>query len=116
MSMPAIEHRSTSGSRWLRGSRLKLALWIAAIEALLVVIGVIPKWFAFAVALGILVAYFGLVRGRAGTLREVGWIAAVSQTVVLLIPILVAIVGTLTLIAVGAIAVAALVFLLADRR
>jgi hypothetical protein len=112
----AIEHGATRGSRWLRERRLKAALIIAAVEGLLVVLDVIPKWVAFGVAAAVLLGYLAYARNLDGTRREIGWIAAASQAFVVLIPLLVLIVGTVALIAVGILAVLALVFLFADRR
>ena len=61
--------------------------------------------------------YFSLgADARPAAFREGLWIVAVSQALVLLVPVLVVIVGTLALVAVGVIAVLALVALFADRR
>jgi hypothetical protein len=48
--------------------------------------------------------------------RQASWIAAASQGLVALIPVLAVVVGTLALIGVAVIAVVALVLLFADRR
>jgi hypothetical protein len=112
----AIEHGATRGSRWLRGRRLKVALWVAAIEGLLVVFDVIPKWIAFGVAAAVLVGYLFYGRELKGTRGDVAWVAAASQAFVVLIPILLVILGTLALVAVGILALLALVYLFADRR
>ena len=55
-------------------------------------------------------------RIRSATVREIGWIAAVSQAFVALVPVLVILVGTLALIAVSALALVALVVLFSGRR
>jgi len=47
--------------------------------------------------------------------RQAGWIAAVSQALVALVPVFVLIVGTLALILVGILAVVALVLLFSSR-
>ena len=54
-------------------------------------------------------------RLRPGALRDVAWIAAVSQAFVMLIPILAIVVGTLAFVAVGILAVLALVLLFTSR-
>jgi hypothetical protein len=112
----AIEHDATKGSRWLRERRTRFALWIAVVEGALVVFHVIPRWPAIAVAGVVLALYVAYGRTLRGTRRELTWIAAASQALVVLIPILVIIVGTVALVAVGILAVLAIVFLLADRR
>ena len=96
---------------------MKIALWIAVVEGLLVVVHVIPKWPALVVA-GVLLALYLLLgrQVRSHTARQVMWIAAASQALMALIPILVIVIGTLTLIAVGVLAVVALILLFADRR
>jgi hypothetical protein len=63
-------------------------------------------------------AFYVLV-GRtssSGTLRQTTWIAAASQVMVALVPLLLIVATTVAIIAVGLLAVLALVFLLADRR
>jgi len=112
-----IDQSSTRGGRWLRDRRLRIAFWIALVEAVLVVFHVLSWWLVLLIFLGALVAYFAIGRdSRSGTLRQTTWIAAVSQGLVALVPAAVAIVGTLFLIALGILAVVALVVLLADRR
>jgi hypothetical protein len=113
---PAIEHGSSASATWLRARRTRLALWIALVEGILVVTHVIPKWPSLAVAAAVLVLYLTYGRTLRGAGGEISWIAAGSQALVVLIPILVLIVGTLALVAVGILAVLAIVFLLADRR
>ena len=115
--LPVLDHGTTRHGRWLRHYRMRIAFSVAVAEALLLVVGVIDRWAALLVAVLIIVGYFALVtRLRPGVGRDVGWIAAVSQALVALVPILVILVGTLALIAVGVLAVVALVVLFADRR
>jgi hypothetical protein len=117
IEQPALEHGSTRTGRWLRRNRLRLAFWIAVVEAVLLVAGVIDRWAALFVALLVIVGYFALAsRLSSGFARDVAWTAAVSQALVALVPILVILVGTLTLIAVGVLAVVALAILFGDRR
>jgi hypothetical protein len=112
-----FEHRSTRTGRWLRERRLRVALWIAVIEGILVVFHVISWPVALVIAVAVIVLYFGVVgRARSDGLRQLAWIAAVSQALVALVPVLVIIVGTLALILVAILAVVALVLLLSDRR
>jgi hypothetical protein len=109
---PVLEHRSSRTGRWLRARRIRIAFWIAVIEGLLVVVHAISWWLAVAIAVLVIVGWFSLAhRLRTDTPRQLWWIAAVSQALVALVPILVIIVGTLALIVVGVLAVVALVLL-----
>ena len=112
-----VEHRSTRAGRWLRSRRLRLALWIAVIEGVLIVFDVIDWWLALVVAACALVLYVLVGRtASSDAVRQASWIAAASQALVVLVPILVLIVGTVALVAVGLLAVVALIFLFSDRR
>jgi hypothetical protein len=101
----------------LRERRLRVALWIAVIEGILVAFKVISWPVALVIAAAVIVLHFGVaVRARSDTLRQISWIAAVSQALVALVPVLVIVVGTLALIVVALLAVLALILLLSDRR
>jgi hypothetical protein len=113
---PAIEHGSSRMGRWLRARRVRVAFWIAVAEGILIVFHAISWWAAIAIAALVVVAWFSLAhRLRSDTARQVGWIAAVSQALVALVPVLVLVVGTLALIVVGLLAVVALVLLFSSR-
>jgi hypothetical protein len=112
-----IEHGTSPGGRWLRSRRLRLALWIAVIEGLLVALHVIPWWLAALVAVAAISLYFWAGRSvPSDTARQLTWVAATSQALVALVPVLVLVVGTLALIVVAVLAVVALIALFADRR
>jgi hypothetical protein len=114
---PVLEHGSSRSGRWLRGNRLRIALWIAIIEGVLVAFKQIDVFPALLVAALVIGLYFWLSpRIRAGALRDGLWIGAVSQAMVALVPFLVLVVGTLALIAVGVLAIVVLVLLLTGRR
>jgi hypothetical protein len=111
-----VDHGSTRAGRWLRARRLRFAAWIAVVEGLLVVLHLIP-WFA-AVALAALALGFYIWLGRelrSDAARQASWIAAASQVLVVLVPVLVALIGGLAILAVGVLAVVALVVLFTDR-
>jgi hypothetical protein len=113
---PAIEHGSSRVGRWLRVRRVRVAFWIAVAEGILIVFHGISWWAAIAIAVLVVVGWFSLAhRLRSDTARQLGWIAAVSQALVALVPVLVLIVGTLALIVVGVLAVVALVLLFSSR-
>jgi hypothetical protein len=111
-----IEHRESRPKRWLRERRLAIAFWIAVVEGILFLVGAIPRLLTLAVAVIVVVGYFWLGhRLRPQPVRDAAWIAAVSQALVMLIPILAIVVGTLALIGLGILAVLALVLLLTRR-
>jgi uncharacterized membrane protein HdeD (DUF308 family) len=115
--LPVVEHGGSRPSRWLHERRLRVAAILAVLEGVLVALDVIPSWLAILVAIGVLAVYFGWAREhRSATVRESSWILAVWQALVLLVPVLVIVVGTLALVAVALIAVVALLALFADRR
>lgn len=111
-----IEHRESGPRRWFRERRLAIAVWIAVIEGILFLVGAIPRLLTLAIAVLVVVGYLWLGdRLRPQALRDVAWVAAVSQALVMLVPILALVVGTLALIGVGILAVLALVLLLSRR-
>ncbi len=111
-----IQHGTSRIGRWLRARRLRIALWTAVAEGLLVVLHVISWPIAIIVAVAVILVYFsGRHRLPSDAARQVAWIAAVSQALVALVPVLLIVVGTLALILVAALAVVALVLLLSNR-
>ena len=89
----AIEHGSTRTGRWLRERRFRFTLWIAAVEGLLYLFHALHWWAAVLLAVIAVGFWWYVARGnRSDTLREVGWIFAVSQLLVLCVPIALAIV------------------------
>src|SRR5919202_2226548 len=112
-----VEHGSTPLGRWLRARRLRIAAWIALVEGLLVLIHVLPRIPTIILAAAVLVFYFGFGRQlRLHSLRQASWIAAMSQALVVLVPVLAALIGGLAVIALAVLAVVALVVLLQDRH
>jgi hypothetical protein len=112
-----IEHGSSRLGRGLRANRLRLAFLVAVVEGVLVLVGAIAWWVVVVLAVGALVLY--VARGRkAGRpeLRELSWIAAVSQLAVVLVPPLVLVATAFALVALVVLALVALVVLLRDRR
>jgi hypothetical protein len=111
-----IEHRQSRPARWLRDHRIRIALWAAVIEGFLLLVHAIPRLPALGIAIVVVALYFWVGhRLRSTTAKEVGWIAAVWQALVMLVPILIIVVGTLALIIVGLLAVVALVLLFSRR-
>jgi hypothetical protein len=117
-SQPAIESGSSRAGRWLRERRLKLALWIAVFEGIVVAIrGDVSRWTVVILAALVLVIYM-LVRDniRWDAARQVVWIVAASQVLALLVVILAFIVGVVALVLVALFAVVALAYLFSDLR
>jgi hypothetical protein len=109
-----IEHRPSRYGSLLRRHRLKLALGIAIVEGFLVLAGVLPWWGVLLLAGLGLALYVGIGRESSSSdLRDVTWIAAVSQLTVVLVPVLAVLVSALALLVLAAIA---LVAVLRDRR
>ena len=112
-----VEHESSRGGRWLRHHRTRLALWIAVLEAALVVFGVILRWPAFVLAVALLAFYVFVGRNvRNDAVRHLSWIGAVSQLLIVALPALLALLTFAAVVAVVILAAIALVFLFLDRR
>ena len=112
----AIEHGSSRSSRWLRERRLRLTFWIAAVQGLLYVVHVLHWWEAVglaAIAVGLW--WFGGRSSRSDVVRQVTWVFAASQLLVLCVPIALGIVKALAIGIVALLAIAALILLFARR-
>jgi hypothetical protein len=116
-SRSVIEHGTTRAGRWLKARRVRLALWIAVIEGVIVALAHdFSRWTVIAVAIPVLALY--LFWGRhagSDTARQVSWIAAASQALAVVVVIMAFILNWLALILVGIFAAIALLFLLGDR-
>ena len=94
----AIEHGSSRSGRWLRERRLRITLWIAAVEGLLYSSHVLHWWEA--VVLAVIAVGFWWYVGRVEPLRlvrQASWIFAASQLLVLCVPIALGIVKALAI-------------------
>jgi hypothetical protein len=112
-----VEHRSTPLGRWLRARRLRIAAWIAVGEGVLVLIHAVPRLLAIVLAAAVILFYFAFGRQlRPDSLRQVSWIGAMSQALVILVPVLAALIWGVAVVALAVLAVLALVVLLQDRR
>lgn len=112
----AIEHGSTRYGRWLRERRLRVTLWIAVVEGLLVLVHVVPWWAAVGLAVITVGFWFYVARAhRSHALRQAGWILAVSQLLVLCVPIALAVVKAVAIGLIALLAIAALIFLFTER-
>jgi hypothetical protein len=112
-----VEHGSTPLGRWLRARRLRIAAWIAVGEGVLVLIHAVPRLLAIVLAAAVILFYFAFGRQlRPDSLRQVSWIGALSQALVILVPILAALLWGVAVVALAVLAVLALVVLLQDRH
>jgi FtsH-binding integral membrane protein len=113
-----INAHTTRMSRWLRERRLRLALWIAVLEGIVVAVrGDISRWTVVVIAALVLVVYISLrerINWDAG--RQILWIVAASQVMALLVVILAFVVGVVALVLVALFAILALVYLFSDLR
>jgi FtsH-binding integral membrane protein len=101
---------------YLRENRIKIALWVAVAEGLLVLIGVIPHWVVYALA--VVAVGFWAIAGRnykSESGRHLSWIFGVSQAAVVLVPIVWFVAKTAAIIAIAIIAVVALIYLFTER-
>jgi hypothetical protein len=118
VSQSAIEGGSSRAGRWLRERRLKLALWIAIAEGIVVALrGDISRWTVVGIAALVLIIYM-LTREnvRWDAARQLLWIVAASQVLAVLVVILAFIVGVVALVLVGLFALVALAYLFTDLR
>jgi hypothetical protein len=117
-SQPMIEGGSTRIGRWLRARRLRLALWVAVVEGLLVALTPdLTKWTVLII--GTILLAFYIVAGRAlrwDVARQLSWIAAASQALAILVVILAFVLKLVAIVAIVAFAVIALVYLFSDSR
>jgi hypothetical protein len=112
----AIEHGSTRSGRWLRARRFRLTLWIAAVEGLLYLLGVVSWWLVVVLAaIGILFYLYAGRTSRSDLLRQVSWIFAFSQTLVLVVPLAFWLVKLLAIGIVVLLAIAGLIYLFTER-
>ena len=117
-SQPMIEAGTTRMGRWLRERRIRLTLWVAVIEGLLVAITAdLTKWTVLVIA-AILLAFY-IVAGRHlrwDVGRQLSWIAAASQALAILVVVLAFVLGFVAILAVVVFAIIALVYLFSDYR
>lgn len=113
-----IDAHSTRASRWLRERRLRLALWIAILEGIVVAVsGQFSKWSVLVIA-ALVLGLYAVLRDRlkwdAG--RQVLWVVAASQAMALLVVILAFVLKWVAIALIAVFAVLALVYLFSDVR
>jgi len=112
-----IEHGTTRTGRWLRQRRIRITLWIAVIEGIIVaLLHDISRWTVIALAIPILALYVFWGRSaKSDTVRQVLWIGGASQALAVVVVILAFLLDWLALLLAGVFAAIALLFLFSDR-
>ena len=113
-----IEHGTSRTGRWLRARRTRFALWIAIVEAIIVVLfHDVSRWTVIGLAIVAVAVWVAAGReARSDTARQLSWIFAASQLLAVIAAILAFIVFWTAIIAVAVFAVVALYFVFTDRR
>lgn len=112
-----VEHGESARGRRLRHNRVRIALAVAAVEGILVLAGAIPWWLVVALAVAAVAGYVAWGRDHpSADVRVVTWTAAVSQLLVVLVPVLAGVLVLLAAVLVVLLAALALAALVLDRR
>jgi hypothetical protein len=113
-----IEAGSTRIGRWLRERRLRLALWVAVVEGLIVALTPdLTRWTVLVIAAIVLAFYIVAGRNMSWDVgHQLSWIAAASQALAILVVITAFILGLVAIVLVALFAVIALVYLFSDYR
>ena len=112
----AIEHGSTRPGRWLRERRLRITFGIALFEGVLYLANVLHWWEAVALAaIGVAIWWFAARNSRSDLFRQVSWIFAASQLLVLCVPVALAILSAIAIGMIAVLAIAALILLFRER-
>jgi hypothetical protein len=113
----AVDHDTTRTGRWLRQRRLRTALWIAVIEAVLAAFSHdVSRLTIIALAAIFVPIYLIWGRDQGDTLRQLSWIAAASQALAVVAVLIAYLVGLLVLVIAGIFAAVALYLIFSDRR
>ncbi len=112
----AIEHDSSPTGRWLRRYRVRTALWIAVLEAVLAALThSVSQYTIIVFGLITIPVYLFWGRDQRDTIRQVTWIAAASQSLAIVAVLLAHFIGLFVLVLAGLFAAVALVLIFADR-
>jgi uncharacterized integral membrane protein len=103
--------------KWFYAGRLKIALGIAVVEGIFVAVANdISRWTVIAISIPIILFYVFAGRNfESETARQISWIAAASQAFTVILCLVAAILGPLTLILAGIFAVIALILLVGEK-
>jgi hypothetical protein len=113
-----IEAGSTRGGRWLQARRLKLALWVAVIEGIIVAVSPdLTRWTVLVI--GVIVLAFYALAGRSmrwDVGRHLSWIAAASQAMALLVVLFAFVFEWIAVGLIAVIAIVALIYLFGEHK
>ena len=117
-SQSVIEAGGTRVGRWLRARRIKISLWVAAVEGIIAAFSAdIGRWTIIAFA--VIVLAFYILAGRQmkwDVARELSWIAATSQVLAIFVVLFAFILKWIAIAIVIGFALIALAYLFADHR
>jgi hypothetical protein len=113
-----IEHGTTKTGRWLKARRVRIALWIAVLEGLLVAFTQdLTRWTVVTIAIPVLAIYvFWGRNSKSDTFRQASWIGGASQSLAVVVAIFSFLLSWIALLLAGIFAVVALIFLFGERR
>jgi hypothetical protein len=113
-----IEAGSTRTGRWLRGRRVRIALWVAVVEGLLVAITPdLTRWTVLVIGAIVLAFYVLVGRNMSWDVgRQLSWIAAASQAAAVLVVLFAFILEWIAIGLVAVLAIIALVYLFSEHR
>ena len=100
----------------LRANRLKITLWVGAIEGVLILFGLIPHLAIYLLA-AIAIGFYAFVgrNYKSGTARSAAWIFATSQLIAVLVPSVLHVAKWIAITVIIVAAAVGLLVLLADR-
>ena len=112
-----IEHGTTRWGRWLRARRIRISLWIAVLEGIIVAVSPnFTKWTVIAIAIPVLAIYALWGRNaKSDTVYQAFWVAGASQSLAVVVVILGVLLSWLPLVLAAIFAGIALLFLFSDR-
>ena len=100
----------------MRQHRIKISLWIAVAEGLLTLLGIIPHWVVYVLAVVAIAFWVGAGRHYRSMLgRQVAWIFAASQAAAVLVPVVWFIAKWAAITAIAVVALVALIYLFTER-
>jgi hypothetical protein len=104
-------------AEYLARRRLRITLIVAAVEAFLVLVDVLPGWAVLVLA--VVAVAFWAVAGRnyqSATVRQASWIFASSQLLAALVPLLLHFLEAVAWVVFALVAIVALVLLFSERH
>jgi hypothetical protein len=112
-----VDHGTSRAGRWLGAKRIRISLWIAAIESIVVYFSHdITRWTVIVLAIVAVICWIAGRESRSATVRHILWIFAASQLLTVVAVILGWIVKWAVVMVVVIFAILGLVYLFLDRR